>query len=74
MTLQKITIDSRDLTVAATFNGERVEIGDYVGVYGELDGVADRVDLYYYYNQANGHEFTPLYITAFDVTATWWKV
>lgn len=69
-----ITIDSRDLTVAATFNGERVEIGDYVGVYGELDGVADRVDLYYYYNQANGHEFTPLYINSFDVTATWWKV
>lgn len=69
-----IKIDSRDLTVTATFNGERVEIGDYVGVYGELDGVADRVDLYYYYNQANGHEFTPLYINSFDVVATFWKV
>ena len=68
-----ITIDSQDLTVTATFDGEPIQLTSGIGVNGALGGMADKISVYVYQIQ-DSHVQTPLYIEELTITPNWWKV
>ena len=68
-----ITIDSAKQTAAATFNGDPITIINYIGIWGELDGMADKIEIFAY-QQQDWHSQQPLYFDSFQITPKWWKV
>ena len=72
----KITIDSRDMSISALFDGDPVNIYNYVSVHGDLEGMADQMDVFWYhFKQTPGqHTQDPLIVSNIKVTPVWWKV
>lgn len=70
-----IQFDSRDLSVTAAFNGGYAEsIKSYVSMYGDPDGFADRLDVFWYHKRDANRGYDPLYIYTCYFTPEWWKV
>ena len=72
----KITLDSRDLSIMASFNnGYPESIKSYVSLYGDADGFADRLDVFWYHQrQSNNRGYDPLDIQSCKFSPEWWKV
>ena len=71
----EIKFDSRDLSVTASFNGGYAEsIKSYVSMYGDPDGLADRLDVFWYHYRNNNRGYDPLDIQSCKFSPEWWKV
>lgn len=71
-----ITINTEDMSVIGSFAGEPVKLSNYVGIYGTIDGMADRLEVYAYQTASNytTHAIQPFYYQSFTVTPKWWKL
>ena len=71
----EIWFDSRDLSITASFNnGYPESIKSYVSMYGDPDGLADRLDVFWYHYRNNNRGYDPLDIQSCKFSPEWWKV
>lgn len=70
-----IYINSKDLTVKASMDGGHAElIQSYVSMYGDPDGLADQLDVFFYHMNNNNRGYDPLRISVVKLDPDWWKV
>lgn len=71
----EIWFDSRDLSITASFNnGYPESIKSYVSMYGDPDGLADQLDVFWYHYRNNNRSYDPLDIQSCKFSPEWWKV
>lgn len=69
-----VTINSEDMSMIGKVGDEYVKITNYVGILGELDGLADRIDLLFYRDRQTSLNSQPLFINSVKITPRWWKI
>lgn len=69
-----VTINTDDLSVSAIFDGEPVNISNYVGIWGETSGMADKIELITYREYQSTHATIPFWYNTFTIAPTWWKI
>lgn len=67
------TIDSATLETRGQINGHSVNMSDYMGVFGDMDGRADKLEIYAYWAEL-GHGFTHFWPRTIELQPNWWKV
>lgn len=70
----KIVIDSENMTGYAEVNGKTINMSENIGIWGQIDGIADEVELICYKQYQSSHIDNPLFFQTFVLTPRWWKI
>ena len=70
----RVKINSHTLDVIGIIKDTEVSLNEVTGVYGELEGMADRIDIYLYHSQNYGHPFQRYFFKSIGIEPKWWKV